>query len=87
MIVYVDQEKKCHVAAAEDRTAVDSTFFDGKCDAFIEGYCFETLENGVHIYPWRSGAELEGAQREYEQQLLLRYEALIEALYEQAVTG
>lgn len=67
--ISVDSKNKCHVTNDGTMTAVETDFFDGKCDAFIEGYCYE-FENGVAIYPWKDYAELDNAQREYEQQLL-----------------
>ena len=72
-------------------TAVETSFFDSKCDAFVEGYRFVpsgeswTREDGVTftgemIAPWKPYAELDNAQREYERQLLAEYEnALAEA--------
>ena len=70
MKVYVDLEHKCHVINDGTMTPVEDEFFDGKCDAFIEGHCCEIQENGLAIYPWKSSSELDNAQREYERQLL-----------------
>lgn len=61
-------------------TAIESTFFDGKCEAAIEGYRFVpageswTREDGVvftgeMITPWKPYSELDAAQREYEREL------------------
>lgn len=69
--IYIDFEFKCHVANDGTMTAVETDFFDGKCDAFIEGYCYEG--NGVRIYPWKPYAELDNAQRDYERQTLEEY--------------
>lgn len=79
--IYIDSEFKCHVTDDGTMTAVETTFFDGKCDAFIEGYRFvpngESWERedgavfcGEMIAPWKDYAELDSAQREYERQLL-----------------
>ena len=38
MTIYIDNEYKCHVADDGTMTAVDTDAFDGKCDAYIEGY-------------------------------------------------
>ena len=38
MIIYIDNDYKCHTKAAEGLREVETTFFDGKCKAFIEGY-------------------------------------------------
>ena len=86
MTVYIDKDFKCHVNPAEGLTPVDDSFFDGKCDAFIEGHRFiphdETWvrEDGKEfagrmISPWKPSDELDSAQRVYEKQLLAEYEA------------
>ena len=38
--IYIDSDFKCHLTDGEGLTAVETKFFDGKCDAFIEGYRF-----------------------------------------------
>lgn len=69
-------------------TAVTTDVFDGKCDAYIEGYRFVpagqawTRDDGVEfagemISPWRPWAELDAAQREYERQQLAQYESAL----------
>ena len=79
--IYIDSEFKCHVANDGTMTAVETDFFDGKCDAFVEGYRFVpegeswTRSDGEVFYgemiaPWKDYAELDNAQREYERQLL-----------------
>lgn len=79
--IYIDSECKCHVTDDGTMTAVETDFFDGRCDAFIEGYRFVpegeswTREDGVvfqgeMIAPWKDYAELDNAQREYERKLL-----------------
>lgn len=72
-IIYIDSDNKCHVTNDGTMTAVETDFFDGKCDVFVEGYCCETGESGTVIYPWKDYAELDAAQREYEQKLLVEY--------------
>lgn len=79
--IYLDAEFKCHVTNDGAMTAVETEFFDGKCDAFVEGYRFvpygetwtrsdgEVFE-GEMVSPWKDYAELDEAQREYERQLL-----------------
>lgn len=62
--IYVDSDFKCHVTNDGTMTAVETDFFDGKCDAYIEGYCYN-IEQGA-IYPWKPYSELETAQEEYE---------------------
>ena len=75
MTVYIDKDYKCHANQAEGLTPVDDAFFDGKCDTFIEGYCYKAEGNAVSIYPWKPSDELDSAQRVYEKQLLAEYEA------------
>ena len=59
--------------------------FDGKCDAYIEGYRFiparESWERedgvvfaGEMVAPWKDWRELDDAQREYERQMIAEYE-------------
>ena len=79
--IYIDSEFKCHVTNDGTMREVETSFFDGKCDAYIEGYRFVpsgeswTRSDGVvfhgeMISPWKDYAELDNAQREYERQLL-----------------
>lgn len=75
--IYIDTEFKCHITNDGTMPAVETDFFDGKCDAFIEGYRFVpegeswTREDGEvftgeMISPWVNFEELDAAQREYE---------------------
>lgn len=86
--IYIDSEFKCHVSNDGTMTAVETDAFDGKCDAYIEGYRFvpdgETwtrsdgeVFHGEMVAPWKDFAELDNAQREYERQLLAEYEAAL----------
>ena len=81
---YIDSDFKCHVSNDGTMPPVETDWFDGKCDAFIEGYRF--VPSGEHwtrsdgevftgemITPWRDYAALDAAQRKYEQQLLQEY--------------
>lgn len=83
-MVYIDSEFKCHAVNDGTMTAVETTFFEGKCDAFIEGYRFipsgenwkrsdGVVFHGEMIAPWKDYSELDAAQREYEKQLLAKY--------------
>lgn len=38
MTIYIDSDYKCYVSAAEGRRAVETNFFDGKCDEWIESF-------------------------------------------------
>lgn len=68
--IYIDSESKCHVTDDGTMTAVETDFFDGKCDAFIEGYCYKVNEAGVTVFPCKSYSELDAVQREYEREKL-----------------
>lgn len=91
MKIYIDSDYKCNIAPAEGLTSVETDFFDGKCKEYIEGYRFVpsgetwTREDGVlfvgeMIAPWRPWAELDAAQREYEQQQLAEAQAALAIL-------
>lgn len=88
MIIYIDNDYKGHIAPAEGLTAVETDYFDGKCDTYIEGYRYVpasetwTREDGVEfagemISPWKPWNELDEAQREYERQLLSEAQAAL----------
>ena len=36
--IFIDSDFKCHVVNDGSMQEVETDFFDGKCDAFIEGY-------------------------------------------------
>lgn len=83
--IYIDKEYKCYVSPGPGLTAVETDFFDGKCDAYIEGYRFVpsgqtwTRSDGVKfagemVSPWKDWNELDAAQREYERE---QYQALV----------
>ena len=86
--IYLDNDFRCYLADGENRTAVETDVFDGKCDTFIEGYRFvpagetwtrsdgETF-TGEMIAPWKPWDELDAAQREYERQQLAQYESAL----------
>lgn len=84
--IYIDSEFKCHITDDGTMTAVETDLFDGKCDTYIEGYRYVpygeswTRDDGEVFYgemvaPWKPFAELDSAQRQYEQQLLADYQA------------
>ena len=77
--IYIDSEFKCHTVNDGTMTPVETDFFDGKCDTFIEGYRFVPFgeswirEDGVvfageMIAPWKPYSELDAAQRRYERE-------------------
>lgn len=88
--IYIDSEFKCYPSAAEGRTQIETSAFDGKCDAYIEGYRFipsgqtwtradGAVFTGEMIAPWKPWAELDAAQREFERE---QYAALLSELSE-----
>ena len=81
MTIYIDSDFKCHTAPGDGLTAVDTDYFDGKCQAYIEGYRFVpagaswTRPDGVvfqgeMVCPWKPWRELDSAQRAYEREHL-----------------
>lgn len=79
--IYIDFDFKCHITNDGTMTAIETDFFDGKCDALVEGYRFVpsgeiwtrfdgVVFRGEMITPWKDYAELDNAQREYEREKL-----------------
>ena len=79
--IYMDSDFKCRTVGDGTLTAVETDFFDGKCDEFVEGYRFVptgqswTREDGTVFHgemaaPWKPWQELDKAQREYERELV-----------------
>lgn len=75
--IYRDPDYKCHVTNDDTMTAVETDFFDGKCDAFIEGYRLlltgeswtredGTVFTGEMIAPWKDYNTLAAYQQQYE---------------------
>ena len=92
--IYIDSDFKCRAGDDGTMRAVETDFFEGKCDAFIEGYRFVpsgeswiradgAVFQGEMIAPWRPYDELDALQRDHEKRLLAEYEALINELYEE----
>ena len=83
--IYIDSDFKCHITDDGTMTPVETEFFNGKCDTFIEGYRFVPMGStwvrsdgieftGEMISPWKDYSELDNAQRGYEKQRLAMYE-------------
>lgn len=81
MIVYIDNDCKCHMSNDGTMRKVETDAFDGMCDDYIEGFRFVpfgeswtrfdgAVFHGEMIAPWKDYAELDAIQREYERQLL-----------------
>lgn len=86
--IYLDSEFKCHLTDDGTMAAVETDFFDYKCDDIIEGYRFVpegesyTREDGEvfigeMIAPWKPFEELDEAQREHEKQQLEEYKSIV----------
>lgn len=78
--IFIDSDFRCHLTNDGAMMEVQTDFFDGKCEDFVEGYRFVpageswTREDGVVFHgemvaPWKPYSELDQAQREYEQEL------------------
>ena len=83
MIVNVDSEHRCYTTNPDGTfREVETSFFDGKCNTFIEGYCYDDSKAYVPIYPWKPYSELEAAQAQYERMM-----AEAEAAYREGVNS
>lgn len=91
MKVYVDSTFKCHTVNDGTMREIQTGFFDGKCQTFIEGYRFVpqgeswtredgTAFTGEMVAPWKPYEELDRAQREYERAQLADMKAVLELL-------
>lgn len=91
MTIYIDADFKCYVSDDGTMTAVQTDFFGGKCDTYIEGYRYipagETWTrpdgvtfSGEMVAPWKDWRTLDAAQRAYEREQLTALAAENEAL-------
>ena len=89
--IYIDNGFKCHVTDDGTMTAIETDFFDGKCDAYIGGYRFVpdgavwekedgSVFCGEMIAPWKDYSELERAQMVHERKLLAEYAEALKVL-------
>jgi hypothetical protein len=94
--IYIDSDFKCHLTDDGTMTAIETDFFDGKSDIYIEGYRFVptgeswtrhdgTVFTGEMVAPWKTHAAISAAQEQYEKDLLER--ADLEAAYNYLLTG
>lgn len=79
-MVYSDKKTfQCYATQNAEGTRIpcDEPLFDGKCQAFIEGYCCVpngytltlpdgTVNHGRQVFPWKDIVELDAAQAQYE---------------------
>lgn len=78
MKIYVDSNFHCHTTNPDGiYREVENPFFAGKCNVFVEGFCYDDSKGYVQIYSWKPYTELDAAQREYEKQLLAEYESAL----------
>lgn len=95
MQIYIDSDYKCHTVTGDDLTAVETTAFDGKCAAYIEGYRYVpngqmwTREDGIVFHgemvtPWKPWEELDAVQRAYEREQYNSLLAQLSEVYEDA---
>lgn len=87
MTIYIDNDYRCHVSDPDGTlTAVETDVFDGKCDAYIEGYRFVpagatwtrpdgVVFSGEMVAPWKDWRQLDDAQRGYEKEQYTAMEA------------
>ncbi len=88
MTIYIDDDYKCYVSAADGRRAIETDAFDGKCPEWIESCRFVpagetwTQDNGVMfrgemVTPWKELGEAYVAQSEYLSGQNTQYEAAL----------
>lgn len=87
MTIYIDEDYKCYVSAGDGRRAVETDFFNGKCDEWIESYRLvpagETWvrEDGRMftnmVAPWKELREAYIAQAAYVSVQNAQYEAAL----------
>ena len=88
MTIYIDNDYKCYVSSAEGRRAVETNFFDGKCEDWIESFRFVpdgetwTREDGEEfrgemVTPWKDLSEAYAAQAAYLERQNKQYEAAL----------
>lgn len=77
--VYLDADYKCHLSPGDGLKPIETPYFDGCCDEYIEGYRYipagatwmrsdGAVFQGEMVAPWKPWEELDAAQREYERE-------------------
>lgn len=75
--IYIDDQFICHTVNDGAMTAVDTDFFDGKCNKFVEGHRYipsgsvwirqdGAVFQGEMISPWKDYSILAAYQEQYE---------------------
>ena len=88
MTIYIDSDYKCHVSDADGRREVETDFFDGKCEEWIESYRLvpagETwaredgeVFRGEMMAPWKDLGNAYAAQAAYVTAQNTQYEAAL----------
>lgn len=87
MTIYIDDDYKCYVSAADGRRAIETNEFDGKCEEWVESFRFVpagetwTREDGEvfmnMIAPWKDLSAAYAAQADYLAQQNTQYEAAL----------
>lgn len=92
MKIYIDKDFKCYSSNHDESLREYEVHqFDGKCNAFIEGYRYipsgESWKRsdgfrfkGEMIAPWKDYIELDEVQREYEREKLAVYEECLKVM-------
>lgn len=87
MTIYIDNDYKCYVSAADGRRAIETDAFNGKCPEWIESYRLVpagetwTREDGEVFTnmtaPWKDLGEAYAAQEAYVSAQNTQYEAAL----------
>lgn len=90
MTIYIDNDYKCYISAAEGRRTVETDAFNGKCAEWIESFRLvpadETWvrEDGEvftnMVSPWKDLSEAYAAQTAYVAAQNTQYEAALTAI-------
>lgn len=90
MTIYIDNDYKCYVSAADGRRAIEADTFNGKCPEWIESFRLIpagetwTREDGEAFTdmeaPWKDLSEAYAAQTAYVAAQNAQYEAALTAI-------
>ena len=91
MTIYIDNDYKCYVSAADGRRAIETDAFNGKCAEWIESFRFvpagETwtrgdgeVFKGEMAAPWKDLGSAYAAQTAYVAAQNTQYEAALTAI-------
>ena len=81
-IIYLDSDFRCHLFLENPYLTIETSYFDGKCQTYIEGYRFVpanytwtrsdgSVFAGEMVSPAVEYSILETAQKQYEENLTL----------------